>query len=54
MSRSTQQAIDEQLTQLRDSSLVAHRELEQALPAIRTHGDEAALAWILACRKLHP
>src|SRR6187549_520924 len=53
MTSSKQQAIDEQLTQLRDSSLVAHRELEQALPAIRPHGDAAALAWILACRKLH-
>jgi len=50
---SRQAAIDEQLTQLRDSSLVAHRELEQVLPAIRLHGEEAALAWILACRKLH-
>src|SRR5688572_12650781 len=53
MSRSKQQAIDEQLTQLRDSSLVAHRELEQVLPAIQPHGEEAALAWILACRRLH-
>jgi len=53
MTSSKQQAINEQLTQLRDSSLVAHRELEQVLPAIRPHGDEAALAWVLACRKLH-
>ena len=53
MTSSKQQAIDEQLTQLRDSSLVAQREFEQALPAIRPHGDEAALAWVVACRKLH-
>ncbi len=45
---SQQAAIDEQLAQLRDLSPVAHRELEQALPAIRTHGEAAALAWILA------
>ena len=51
--RSSQQAIDEQLTQLRDSSPAAHREIEQALPAIRPHGDDVALAWLLACRKLH-
>ena len=51
--RSSQQAIDEQLTQLRDSSPAAHREIEQALAAIRPHGDDVALAWILACRKLH-
>ncbi|MBI3937530.1 MAG: VWA domain-containing protein, partial [Betaproteobacteria bacterium] len=50
---SSQQAIDEQLTQLRDSSLVARRELEQVLPAIRPHGEAAALAWVLACRRLH-
>ncbi len=53
MTRSKQQAIDEQLTQLRDSNLVAHRELEQVLPAIRPHGEAAVLAWLTACRKLH-
>lgn len=52
MSTSTQQAIEEQLTQLRDTSFIAHREVEQALPAIRPHGDEVTLAWILACRKI--
>ena len=52
-STSKQQAIDEQLTQLRDSSPAAHREIEQALPAIRPHGDDVALAWLLACRKLN-
>jgi hypothetical protein len=49
---SKQQAIEEQLTQLRDSSFVAHREVEQALPAIRPHGDEVTLSWLLACRKI--
>ena len=50
---SRQAAIDEQLAQLRDLNGVAHRELEQVLPAIRPHGDEAALTWVLACRRLH-
>ena len=50
---SKQQAIDEQLIQLRDWSPAAHLEIEQALPAIRPHGDDVALAWLLACRKLH-
>ena len=54
MSRSSkQQAIDEQLAQLRDSSLEAYREVERVLPAIRPHGDDATLAWVLACRRLH-
>lgn len=52
MTQSTRQAIEEQLTQLRDTSFVAHREIEQVLPAIRPHGDEVTLAWILACRKI--
>jgi len=52
MSASTRQAIEEQLTQLRDASFVAHREVEQVLPAIRPHGEEVTLAWILACRKI--
>ena len=52
MAPSTRQAIEEQLTQLRDTSFVAHREIEQVLPAIRPHGDEVTLAWILACRKI--
>jgi hypothetical protein len=49
---SKQQAIEEQLAQLRDSSFVAHREVEQVLPAIRPHGDEVTLSWLLACRKI--
>jgi nitric oxide reductase NorD protein len=51
MTQSTRQAIEEQLTQLRDTSFVAHREIEQVLPVIRPHGDDVALGWILACRK---
>jgi nitric oxide reductase NorD protein len=46
-------AIDEQLTQLRDASPAAHAEIERVLPAIRAHGDDAVLAWLAACRKLH-
>jgi nitric oxide reductase NorD protein len=53
MASTRQQALDEQLTQLRDGSPAAYREVEPVLPAIRPHGDEAALAWIMACRKLH-
>lgn len=51
-STSRTQAIEEQLTQLRDTSFVAHREIEQVLPVIRPHGDEVTLAWVLACRKI--
>jgi nitric oxide reductase NorD protein len=53
MASTRQQALDEQLTQLRDGSPAAYREVEPVLPAIRPHGDEAALAWIMACRKLN-
>lgn len=52
MTQSTRQVIEEQLTQLRDASAVAHREVEQVLPVIRPHGDEVTLAWILACGKI--
>ncbi len=52
MTEPKRQAIEEQLTQLRDASFVAHREVEQALPAIRPHGDEVTLSWLLACRKI--
>ncbi|HSE02210.1 MAG TPA: hypothetical protein VLB72_15895 [Burkholderiales bacterium] len=51
--RSGQQAIDEQLVQLRDASTLAYREIEQVLPQIRSHGEEATLAWIAACRRLY-
>jgi nitric oxide reductase NorD protein len=52
-SKSSQQAIDEQLTQLRDVNAPVHAEVERVLPVIRPHGDEAELAWVLACRRLH-
>jgi nitric oxide reductase NorD protein len=45
-------AISELLHALRRTSIVAHREVEQVLPAIRSHGDEVALAWLDACRRL--
>src|SRR5688572_29834139 len=53
MASNRQQALDEQLTQLLDGSPAAYREIESVLPAIRPHGDDAALAWVIACRKLH-
>ncbi len=40
---SRQQAIDGQLAQLRDASTLAHREVEQALPVIRPHGEDVVL-----------
>src|SRR5688572_18843069 len=53
MARPTLQAIEEQLTQLRDASSVAYRDAEQVLPHIRAHGEEITLAWVSACRRLH-
>src|SRR5688572_14225604 len=50
---SKERAIDEQLTELRDASPVTSRDIQQIRPAIRPPGEAAALAWILACRKLH-
>ena len=47
-----QTAIREMLHELKETSFVAHREVEQALPAIRAHGDDVALAWLMACRRL--
>ncbi|MCW5605891.1 MAG: hypothetical protein KIT18_15220, partial [Burkholderiales bacterium] len=46
------EAIAGLLRELKEASLVAHREIEQVLPAIRPHGDDVTLAWIEACRKL--
>lgn len=48
-----EKAINEQLTQLHDTSYVTLREIEQALPSVRPHGGEVTLAWIMACRRLH-
>ncbi|HEX6007535.1 MAG TPA: hypothetical protein VFY80_06205, partial [Burkholderiales bacterium] len=45
-------AIQDLLHELRDASLVASREVEHVLPAIRLHGDEIALAWLIAGRRL--
>jgi hypothetical protein len=45
-------AIQELLHDFRDASLVAYREVEQVLPAIRSHGERVALTWLLACRRL--
>ena len=49
---SKQAAIDELLTHLSDTSPAAYREIEQVLPAIRPHGEDATLAWITACKRL--
>ena|SRR5690242_4499035 len=53
MTRSRERAIDEQLTQLRDASPVTFHDIEQVLPAIQPHGEDATLAWVTACRKLN-
>jgi len=47
-----QAAINERLCELKEASFVAHREVEQVLPAIRPHGEDVTLAWIGACRRL--
>ncbi|MBI4195188.1 MAG: VWA domain-containing protein, partial [Betaproteobacteria bacterium] len=53
MTTSNQQAaIAELLRELKDTSFVAHREVEQVLPAIRAHGDGVALSWLMAARRL--
>jgi hypothetical protein len=44
--------ISEFLRQLKDASIVAHREVEQVLPAIEAHGPQVTLAWLDACRRL--
>src|SRR5688572_5642814 len=49
---SKQAAIDELLANLSDTSPAAHAEMEQVLPAIRPHGEDATLAWIAACKRL--
>ncbi|HSN40968.1 MAG TPA: VWA domain-containing protein [Burkholderiales bacterium] len=47
-----QAAISDLLRELKQASFVAHREVEQVLPAIRPHGEKVTLAWIDACRRL--
>ncbi|MBI4206471.1 MAG: VWA domain-containing protein [Betaproteobacteria bacterium] len=49
---SRQTEIQGLLHELKDASSVAYREVEQVLPAIRTHGEDTALGWLLACRRL--
>jgi len=46
------QAIRELLDELKETSFVAHREVEQVLPAIRAHGDQVTFTWLTACRRL--
>jgi hypothetical protein len=45
-------AIRELLGTLKESSIAAHREVEQTLPDIVPHGDAVTLAWLTACRTL--
>jgi hypothetical protein len=45
-------AVRDALGALRDQSLAAHKEIEQALPDIVPHGDAVTLAWLNACRAL--
>jgi hypothetical protein len=49
---SREAAIAELLVRLREANASTYREIERALPAIRAHGDEVTLAWLLACRRL--
>ena len=44
--------IDEALEELSALSFVAHREVEDALPALRHHGDDVALVWLDAVKRL--
>jgi nitric oxide reductase NorD protein len=50
---SKQTAIEELLLQLRDSSQAAYHEVEEVLPVIEPHGEDAVLAWVMACKRLH-
>ena len=49
---SRQAAIGELLAELEAASPVLYREVLQALPAIRPHGEETTLTWLTACRRL--
>src|SRR5215813_5403848 len=51
-STSKQAAIEELLARLKDDSPGAWHEVENALPDIRTHGDDVTCAWLTACRRL--
>ena len=52
MTSAAPQAIRELLDELKETSFVAHREVEHVLPAIRAHGDQVTLTWLTACRRL--
>jgi len=45
-------AVEKAVTQLKDLSVVAYREVEQVLPAIVPHGEEVTLQWLAACTAL--
>ncbi|MBX3665721.1 MAG: VWA domain-containing protein [Burkholderiales bacterium] len=45
-------AVAQSFDKIRDLSAVAHREVEQVLPAIARHGDDVALQWLAACTAL--
>ncbi len=47
-----QTAISSLLNELKAASFVAHREVEQVLPAIEHHGEQVTLTWIDACRRI--
>jgi nitric oxide reductase NorD protein len=45
-------AVTQAFARIQDLSAVAHREVEQVLPAIAQHGDEVTLQWLAACTAL--
>ncbi|OGA37134.1 MAG: hypothetical protein A3G24_06470 [Betaproteobacteria bacterium RIFCSPLOWO2_12_FULL_62_13] len=45
-------AIRELLDEFKETSFVAHRDVEQVLPAILAHGEDVALTWLMASRRL--
>ena len=47
-----QAEIRDLLASLKEASVAAHREIEQALPDISQHGEAVTLAWLRAARAL--
>jgi len=45
-------AIEQAVAQIKDLSVVAHREVEAVLPAIAAHGEAETLQWLAACQAL--
>ncbi len=45
-------AVEQAVAELRDLSVVAHREVEVVLPAIAAHGEAETLQWLAACKAL--